>query len=128
MLLFRFFKCDRDLILYQNVPFGLGSWPCLNKAANHYRDPVFDECVLTRCSSTKLPVGTFSCSCGFVYSRRGPDKNEIDKFRIGRIKSFGPVWHSKLKVLNEGTISLRKKAAILGVNPMTVKNQSKLIG
>jgi hypothetical protein len=77
------------------------------------------ECMVTRCSSTKLPVGTFSCSCGFVYSRPGPDKNEIDKFSIGRIKNFGPVWHSTLKVLNEGTLSLRKKATILGVDPMT---------
>lgn len=127
LLLLRFFKCDRDLLLNQNGPFGLGPWPCLNKAASHYRDPVIDECVVTRCSSTKLPVGTFSCSCGFVYSRRGPDKNEIDKYTIGRIKSFGPVWHSKLRVLNEEIMSLRKKAAILGVDPMTVKNQAKLI-
>lgn len=130
LLLLRFFGCDSDsrILLEQKGPFGLGPWPCLNKAADHYREEVIKECVVTRCSSTKLPVGTFSCSCGFVYSRRGPDKNEIDKYKIGRIKSFGPVWLKKLKVLNEGSTSLRKRAAILGVDPMTVKNQSKCIG
>lgn len=50
-------------------PFGSGPWLCLNKAADHYEEPMVNSCVITRDYKTGLPVGTFSCSCGFVYSR-----------------------------------------------------------
>jgi hypothetical protein len=110
---------------FKYSPFGNGPWPCLNKAADHYRSNVVEKCVITRCSKTKLPVGTFSCVCGFVYSRRGPDKNAEDWYRIGRIKDFGPTWKGKLMELNNhGGLSLRAKAVILGVDPTTVKKQS----
>jgi hypothetical protein len=104
-------------------PFGSGPWPCLNKAAEHYKQPVIDSCEITRDYKTKDPVGTFSCKCGFVYSRRGPDKKEDDFYKIGRIKEFGLVWERKLSELSGQDLSLRKKAEILGVDPMTVKNK-----
>lgn len=104
-------------------PFGSGPWICLNKTAPHYKQPVISECSITRCSDTGKPVGTFSCFCGFVYSRRGPDKSDADLYRIGRIKSFGEVWEKKLYELNQTDISLRKKAEILGVDPKTVKRK-----
>jgi len=52
-------------------PFGKGVWPCLNKAADHYKAPVISFCNISRCSKTGFPVGTFNCSCGYVYSRKG---------------------------------------------------------
>lgn len=104
-------------------PFGPGPWMCLNKAALHYKQQVISDCAITRCSDTGKPVGIFSCLCGFVYSRRGPDKLETDLCRIGRIKSFGQVWTEKLHELNQTNFSLRKKAEILGVDPNTVKRQ-----
>lgn len=108
-----------------NHPFGSGPWPCLNKAADHYNQSVVEKCVVTRCSTTSKPVGTFHCSCGFVYSRRGPDTCDEARNRIGRIKAFGPVWYDKLRRLNETSTSLRQKAKILGVDPGTVKNQTE---
>ncbi|WP_144028098.1 TnsD family Tn7-like transposition protein [Paenibacillus sp. 32352] len=110
-----------------NLPFGSGPWPCLNKAADHYNQSVVEKCVVTRCSTTSKPVGTFHCSCGFVYSRRGPDTSDEDRNRIGRIKAFGPVWYDKLRCLNETNTSLRQKAKILGVDPGTVKTQTELL-
>ncbi|SFR27687.1 TnsD family Tn7-like transposition protein [Paenibacillus sp. cl130] len=104
-------------------PFGSGPWICLNKVANHYKQPVISECLITRCSDTGKPVGTFSCECGFVYSRRGPDRSDADNYRIGRIKSFGKVWRDKLHELKLTNLPLRQKAKILGVDPKTVKNQ-----
>lgn len=101
-------------------PFGYGPWPCLNKAADHYRQPVIDKCHITRCSSTGRPVGTFPCACGFVYSRRGPDVEMKDRFRIGRIKSFGPIWQKKLEELLAKGYSFRKTAGMLGVDTNTV--------
>ncbi|WP_341279741.1 TnsD family Tn7-like transposition protein [Paenibacillus sp. FSL H8-0537] len=110
-----------------NFPFGNGPWPCLNKAADHYNQMVIDKCVVTRCSTTTKPVGTFHCNCGFIYSRRGPDTCDEDMNRIGRIKNFGSIWLDKLKCLNESSITLRQKAKILGVDPGTVKNQTELL-
>lgn len=104
-------------------PFGSGPWLCLNKAAEHYKKNVITSCAITRDYKTSLPVGTFSCSCGFIFSRKGPDKSPEDLFKIGRIKEFGDVWENKLKQLVNSKLSLRNKAEILGVDPKTVKNR-----
>ncbi|UJF33754.1 TnsD family Tn7-like transposition protein [Paenibacillus hexagrammi] len=127
LLLIRFFEKSVGgfSVPNDNLAFGSGPWPCLNKAADHYNQSVVEECVVTRCSTTSKPVGTFHCSCGFVYSRRGPDTCDEDRNRRGRIKAFGPVWHDKLRRLNEINISLRQKAKILGVDPGTVKTQTE---
>lgn len=101
-------------------PFGKGPWPCLNKAANHYKDPVISTCEITRCSKTRQPVVTFSCTCGFVYSRKGPDNSIDDHFKIGRIKNFGEVWNEKLKILSQQDLSIREMAKRLGCDPKTV--------
>lgn len=69
-------------------PFGIGPWPCLNAAAEHHNEQVINKVGITHCCDTKLPVGTFECKCGFIYSRRGPDTSQNDLFKIGRIKSF----------------------------------------
>ncbi|OMD60669.1 hypothetical protein BSK62_25250 [Paenibacillus odorifer] len=108
-------------------PFGDGPWPCLNKAATHFREKIIADVVVSRCSDTGKPVGTFSCSCGFVYSRRGPDSDKNDEFRIGRIKQFGSVWVNKLEELNNGTLGLCEKARRLGVDPGTIKNQNEIL-
>lgn len=102
--------------------FGRGPWPCLNKVAKHYKQKVINDVRVTRCSTTAKPVGTFQCDCGFIYSRRGPDNNEIDLYRIGRIKQLGAEWMIKLNELStDSALSLREKARRLGVDPGTVK-------
>ncbi|WP_442602773.1 TnsD family transposase [Paenibacillus sp. KN14-4R] len=101
-------------------PFGKGPWPCLNKAVNHYKDLVISACEITRCSKTGQPVGTFSCSCGFVYSRKGPDQSNNDRFKIGRIKNFGQEWNEKLRIISQQDISLREMSRKLGCDPKTV--------
>ena len=109
-------------------PFGNGPWPCLNKVASHFGEKIISSCAITRCSDTGKPVGTFTCSCGFVYSRRGPDNSEIDQMKISRIKKFGDVWQTKLYELWEDeNLSLREKARQLGVAPQTVKRKAILI-
>lgn len=104
-------------------PFGEGPWPCLNKAAAHYRENIIQRCIITKDSKTSCPVGTFSCDkCQFTYSRKGPDSSEEEKYKIGRIKIFGDVWKEKLFQLSlGGSYSIRKIASILGVDSKTVK-------
>ena len=127
VLMMRFLAGSVPLFLNINhkvKPFGDGPWPCLNAAAEHYRQAVITDVRVTYCYETKLPVGTFFCNCGFVYSRRGPDSSPDDRYRIGRIKNFGPIWKEKLKMLLNQGLSLRKMAYILHVDPLTVKKYS----
>lgn len=109
------------------LPFGEAPWPCLNKAAGHYRLDVIKDCKISRCNRTGRPVGTFQCSCGFIYSRTGPDQSVHDRYRVGRLKEFGQIWLAKLREVDQTNLSLRQKAKELGVDPGTVKNQMKKI-
>lgn len=103
-------------------PFGSGPWPCLNKAASHYKEYMIQEVNVTRDFKSKAPIGTFECSCGFIYARKGPDRLSEDKYRIGCIKAFGDVWKAKLHELAaEGTYSTRALAKMFGVDSKTVK-------
>lgn len=124
LLLIRFlYGSFREFLDYTdgtNAPFGSAPWPCLNKAADHYKKLVVMQCDITRCSDTGRPVGAFVCSCGFSYSRRGPDRSEEDKYYRGRIKSFGPIWSDRLKQYMQEGLSYRSAAERLGVDTNTV--------
>lgn len=107
---------------FEYKPFGDGPWPCLNPVANHFKKDVVSDLSITHCTNTALPVGTFKCECGFVYSRRGPDKVMEDRYRVGRIKSFGSVWEKGLqKLAAKGQLGLRGMAREMQADPGTVK-------
>jgi len=108
-------------------PFGKGPWLCMNAAAEHYKRNVVTDLKISYCADTKLPVGTFHCSCGFIYSRRGLDKCEEDKYRIGRIKAFGPVWEIKLREYVEQKLSQGEIARLLKVDSNTIKKYTNLL-
>ncbi|ABN52346.1 Tn7-like transposition protein D [Acetivibrio thermocellus ATCC 27405] len=109
-------------------PFGDGPWPCLNAASDHYLKPVVSDLKVAYSTDSKCPVGTFSCTCGFVYTRSGPDESEDARYRFGRIKKFGQVWEEKLKELVDRKLSLRETVRLLGVDPITVKKYAKKLG
>ncbi|WP_335338633.1 TnsD family Tn7-like transposition protein [Paenibacillus sp. IHB B 3084] len=124
LLLIRFLFGSFKLFLEQRniryFPFGEGPWPCLSKAADHYKESTIERVQITRCTDTGKPVGTFTCRCGFSYSRRGPDQTLQDRLQIGRIKAFGPVWMNQLKVHLQNGLSYRATAEKLGVDTNTV--------
>ena len=109
-------------------PFGDGPWPCLNAAADHYLRPVVFDLKVSYSTGLKCPVGTFSCTCGFVYIRSGPDKSEDARYRFGRIKAFGTVWEERLKELVNQKLSLRETARLLGLDANTVKKYARKLG
>jgi len=110
-------------------PFGAGPWPCLNKIAEHYKQNVINELVITEDSKSRLPVGTFQCECGFVYSRKGPDKSFDDRYKIGRIKNFGLVWEVTLReCLSKGQCNLTEAARIMKCDPKTVVKMDQQLG
>jgi Tn7-like transposition protein D/TniQ len=104
--------------------FGAGPWPCLNRAAEHFKKPVVVDCRLRMATDgTSRPLGIFKCECGFVYSRLGPDQTEDDRFRYHRIRAYGPVWREKMKTLLLKEQRSRKETAMeLGVSTVSVKN------
>lgn len=102
-------------------PFGKEPWPCLNKAADHYQQDIVTQLIITADYKTRKPVGTFICTCGYIYSRTGPDKMEKDRYRKGRVKAFGHIWEDKLKeVLDEQCLSYRKMALQMGCDIQTI--------
>lgn len=125
-LLFLYFL-DQDSKFFTEMsedggPFGTGFWPCLNKAADHYRELVISNVTITRDFKSISPIGTFECSCGFIYARKGPDKRVEDKYHIGRVKQFGEIWEARLHLLTgEGNHSIRELGRLLGVDSKTIK-------
>lgn len=105
-------------------PFGDGPWPCLNIAAPHYQQPVITECRVSDSIAkhkTGVPMGTFNCSCGFIYTRRGPDASEEDSLRFDNVAAYGSVWEDSLrKQWDDPTLALYQIARNLGVIPHTV--------
>ncbi len=129
LLLMQFLGISLDE-MFVNEPqyqsFGTSPWLCLNPAADHYLQPVVEDMSIRYDSKVKRPIGTFSCSCGFVYARKGPDTRADDKYRVGRIKVFGEVWERKLGELLNEDLSLREIARRLHVDVNTVKKYADL--
>lgn len=112
-----FFEKESEL----KRPFGMGLWPCLNPVAKHFKENVITDCVITPDFKTRKPVGTFTCSCGFIYSRKGLDTEESDRYKFGRVKQFGLIWESRLKeLLFSCKHSLREIGRLMGCDPKTI--------
>lgn len=79
--------------------FGSGPWPCLNKVARHYKEPVVTKCAIQIQKDGGRPVGRFSCDCGFEYVRVGPDWGPLAQFSYTRVARYGPLWDDKFKCL-----------------------------
>ena len=127
ILLIIFLGCTTEEFftpLEEFKPFGNKPWPCLNRASDHFGQLLIDECRVSDSWVKKRrgnPVGTFSCKCGFVYNRIGPDNSEKDRYRINSIESYGPVWEKALReIWGDTSISLREAARRLGVSELTV--------
>lgn len=110
-------------------PFGTEPWPCMNPVSEHFRKDVVSECNVTADFKTRQPVGTFACSCGFIYSRKGPDRFTDDKYKVGRIKQYGHIWECKLKeLLLENKYSTREIGKRMDRDSKTVLRYSRKLG
>lgn len=120
LLFLYFLKLDIEelVVLTKDIgAFGKGPFPCLNKAASHYQQLIIQKVEVTRDYKSKNLIGTFTCSCGFIYTR----KHTTDMFEIGRVKAFGEIWQEKLNNFAKGNLSIRAIVNILGVDSKTVK-------
>jgi hypothetical protein len=106
--------------------FGDPPWPCLNPASDHYMEAVVAECGISFRGPERRPVGSFRCGCGFTYARTGPDMTPDDRFRISKMKAFGPVWEDAFRLLWAGPdLSISSIAARLAVDPLTVRRHAE---
>lgn len=99
LLLINFLVGDIDMF-FSKVnkkynPFGQGPWPCLNKAAEHYRKDIIEDVIISKDSKAPVPLGTFKCSCGYIYARKGPDKSSDDRYKIGKTKRRSDMYGQK---------------------------------
>lgn len=129
LLLMQFLQCTPEeffrLSTEQKI-FGEGPWPCLNPAAEHFREPVISEYKLSPRLRDGRPTAAFSCGCGFAYARSGPDSSPEDRLRVGRMISFGLVWEAKLKRLwKNPSLSLSEVGRRLGVDSLTVRRHAE---
>jgi hypothetical protein len=116
-----FFQLSTEL-----TPFGEGPWPCLNPAAEHFREPVISEYKLSPKLRNGRPTAAFSCGCGFAYARSGPDSSPEDRLRVGRMISFGSVWEAELKRLwKHPSLSISEVGRRLGIDTLTVRRHAE---
>lgn len=100
----------------QNIkPFGNGPWPCLNPVCWYSKRRVIKTCeVSTKTYHKKLPVGIFTCRCGFSYARKGPDSSLDDAYRYDWVISYGSAWENTLRELwGNSSLSIRQVASKL---------------
>jgi hypothetical protein len=111
-------------------PFGEAPWPCLNPVCEHFQKSNIEKCRISyNYARGRKPVGTFQCTCGFVYSRVGPDSFPNDRFRYSKVEIYGSMWEMALKNLWEDLeVSLRKIASQLGVSRTTLKHKAFQLG
>lgn len=127
ILLILFLNCTAEEFFTSSEeykPFGDGPWPCLNHAADHFKQPVINMCLITDNlvkRKTGRPRGIFSCECGFVYNRVGPDSCEEDRYRVDSVESYGLVWEKTLReVWSDNSLSVATAGHRLGVSDLTV--------
>lgn len=128
LLVMRFLNISLEELFSDRLeykPFGNGAWPCLNPAAEHFREMTIKNLKVRYGNDSKSPLGIFECSCGFCYMRNGPDTEESDRYKITKIINFGSAWENKLRELTENKLSLRETARILKADPATVKKYAK---
>ncbi|HKQ09488.1 MAG TPA: TnsD family Tn7-like transposition protein [Blastocatellia bacterium] len=119
-----FFKLPGEIKFFGDPP-----WPCLNPVADHYQQSVVIDCRLSFRGKDHRPAGTFNCDCGFIYTRTGPDNTPEDRFRISKMKAFGPVWENALKERwTNPSFSVAEIARLQGVDPLTIHRYVQRLG
>lgn len=130
LLVLYFFNQDMDSFLdvkADDGPFGKGPWPCLNPAASHNKKFVISKVSITKREKTDVIIGKFKCSCGFEYTRVGPEKEESEKWVRSRITAYGDVWEAKFNELVDLNMHREDIALALGISEGTVRNKLSVI-
>lgn len=75
------------------------------------------------------PLGTFSCGCGFVYRRVGPDWGPLARYSYQTVEEYGLYWEWTLQTLwRDRRLTREQLAERLGVSRVTVWEQARRLG
>lgn len=126
-LFIRFLFGSANSLINEEVeykPFGEGPWPCLNHVADHFNKLTIDNCQVKSSGKRKGLIGYFKCSCGFEYTRKGPDKSENDKYRYTSVSRRGETWENKLRylILNTNLSVTKLEKEMRCSRPVILKN------
>ncbi|MFB7140796.1 TnsD family Tn7-like transposition protein [Gottfriedia sp. NPDC056225] len=102
-------------------PFGEGPFPCLNRAASHYRKNVIQSVNVIRNKVRGLPQGIFSCHCGFQYTRLGPDPLKQQIFVTHSVRKYGSLWYNTIQQMVDGGYPIYRIAQLLNVSRSLVR-------
>lgn len=108
-------------------PFVEGPFPCLSRASGHYGELRIQQCEifdnLTKGKRRGKPIAVFTCDCGFIYQRVGPDESKDDRSRYDSIREYGTVWEDKLREMwSDLSLSQEEIARRLRVSSLSVTN------
>lgn len=102
-------------------------WPCLNPAASHYGKYIIKGYKLRFNCKKKYYFLVFQCSCGYTYTRRLEDIDDINK--RSRVLQYGTIWENKLvELLKQGDKSINRIAKEMQVDTSTVKTYGIKLG
>jgi hypothetical protein len=106
-----------------DAAFGRGPWECLNPLAPHSGDRVVTE-VERRRDGGRL-TGTFTCSCGYAYTRPLHRDGTIG---APRMKAYGPLLEPVLRGLLVDGASRRGVARAVGLDAKTMVREAVALG
>lgn len=97
-------------------PFGHGPWPCLNPLVSHRGRMRIPTVSMHR--NHGHGVGTFTCDCGYVYTRSFREGDE--HISPPRFQAYGPLLAPVMRCMVLHGRSLRAIASRLELDPKTV--------
>lgn len=123
ILLHEFLDKLPDIEVAPVHPFGSGPWECLNPAAPHFGQNAVRD--LSICRNKGALVASFSCDCGYRYTRGVDRQGHIGP---ARFRSAGPLLVNHLRDLSVAGSSLREMARQTHLDPKTLVREMKLAG
>jgi hypothetical protein len=109
-----------------NIPALLsqGPWPCLNPVCPLYKQLCIPSCQIRKISHLKEHRGTFTCTCGFTYSRK---ISQVTSYAIDQdycMVAYGSLWERALRELWQNRQrTLVQIAQTLGVSDRTISRK-----
>ncbi|MGG2065036.1 TnsD family Tn7-like transposition protein [Bacillus sp. S14(2024)] len=109
----------------RDTPFGEGPWPCLNLACSFYHKEVISNVRIERHRKSGVPLGIFSCFCGFTYTRKGPDQHPQDRYRLISVRQYGEAWYRHVRLMRKNQKSFAEIGDMIGVSGNTISRQMR---
>lgn len=110
-------------------PFGLGPWACLNRASDHFGQPLISTIRVEWNQKTSRHHGEFTCpSCGYAYQRKAPESGQESHHHYPYVLRYGPVWETAVRMRLQAGECIHRVASDLHSDRRTVQrllNQSK---